>query len=130
MRKAASSDAGFGLIEAIVALAIASFALTALYQSIGSALHAAARVQVHDAALVYARSQLDTIGTDGRLQAGVSSGKYGNGLTWRMTVLNLATGPNASNNPSQPFWIALDVFDLDGVSLLNLSTAKVSSEPK
>ena len=128
MNRPKTSDAGFGLVEAIVALAIASLALTALYRSLAGAFRAAARVQIHEAALVLARSHFDSLGSDGVLQVGKFSGSYVNGLQWRLNVSALATRTSRVGGPDRPYWLVLEVFDRGGAVLLDLETAKMAGE--
>ena len=128
MTGARQTDAGFGLLEAIVALAIASLALTALYRSLGGAIRAAGRVQEHEAALVLARSHFDSLGSDGFLQVGTSAGAYANGLAWRLNVSTLSTKTSDTAATYRPYWLALEVFDRSRTSLLKLETAKVARE--
>jgi type II secretory pathway pseudopilin PulG len=127
MRRPATTESGFGLVEAIVALAIVSLALTTLYRALSSAVHTAARVQVHDAALVLARTHLDSLGSDGTMQVGSVTGTYVNGLPWRLEVSALSTGSSSGREAAyRPFWVILEVFDRSGITLLKLETAKLA----
>ena len=126
MKGPLSSDQGFGLFEAIVALAVASFALTALYRSLGGAIRAASTVQQHETVLAFARSHFDSLGSDGVLQAGTTSGTYGNGLMWRLIVTPLSTQPVDIGPRTRPYWLALEAFDRNRNLLLKLETAKVA----
>jgi prepilin-type N-terminal cleavage/methylation domain-containing protein len=126
MSRANDSDAGFGLIEAIVALAIASLALTALYRSLGGAVRAAASVQEYASAVVLARSHLDSLGSDGSLEPGATSGAYANGLQWRLNVASLTNLPPDVGSPFRPYWLILNVLDRNRRPLLTLETAKVT----
>ena len=130
MRGPSSSDQGFGLFEAIVALTVASLALTALYRSLGGAIRAAGTVQQHEAALAMARSHFDSLGSDGVLQVGSTSGAYGNGLTWRLVVTPLSTQPADIGPKQRPYWLALETFDRNRSLLLKLETAKVARAPE
>jgi len=126
MSRASSAQSGFSLIEAVVALAIASFAFSTLYQTVGGAVRAAARVQVHEAALVLTRAHLDSLGADGILQVGDSDGTYSDGLRWRLSVTSLSSGALISADRQGPFWIVLETYDRSGVSLIRLETAKIA----
>ena len=123
-----TSEAGFGLLEAIVALAIISFALPALYQAMSGAYRAESRLKVHEAALALARSQLDAVGSNGTIQAGEFSGNYSNGLPWRMTISPLSNKVNAGISGARPYWIVLEAYDRGGARLINLQTAKLMRE--
>lgn len=123
-----TSDAGFGIIEAIVALAIISFALPALYKAMAGAYKAEGRMKVHEAALVLARSQLDAVGSDGTIQPGTFSGTYENGLPWQLTVSALSDNGSTGPAKSRPYWIVLEAYDRGGVRLLRFQTAKLLRE--
>ncbi len=126
MNRPHNSDAGFGLVEAIVALAIASLALTALYRSLSSAVRAAASVQEYAAAIVLARSHLDSLGSDDNLQPGATGGAYANGLPWRLNVTPLSNQLPDVGSPFRPYWLILNVLDRNRKPLLTLETAKVA----
>lgn len=123
-----SSEAGFGLLEAIVALAIISFALPALYKAMSGAYRAESRLKIHEAALALARSQLDTVGSDGTIQSGTFSGTYNNGLPWRMTISPLSNKAGAGISSARPYWVVVEAFDRSGARLVNLQTAKLMRE--
>ena len=130
MKGPPSSDNGFGLFEAIVALAIASLALSALYRSLGGAVRAAGTVQEHGTVLAMARSHFDSLGSDGLLQAGATSGAYGNGATWRLLVTPLSNQPVGVGPKMRPYWLSLEAFDRRRNLLLKLETAKVARAPE
>jgi type II secretory pathway pseudopilin PulG len=122
-------DAGFALFEAIIALALASIALSAIYRTVGDSARATNRVRTKQASVALARSHLDSLGSDGTIQNGTTSGTYENGIRWRLTVTPLSSRPDIG--PTQkPHWVALECFDTAGVSLLKLETAKIAREAK
>lgn len=128
MRRATRSQAGFTTIEAIVAMAIASLVLATLYRTVSYALRAASRVQVHETALVLARSQLAALGSDGRLQSGTFRGAYENGYTWKLTVTVLTSSRTDAEDALRPYWLVLESYDAQGVAILSLQTAKLAKE--
>ncbi len=83
-------------------------------------------MQVHDAALVLARTHLDSLGSDGTMQVGSVTGTYVNGLPWRLEVSALSTGSSGTEAAYRPFWVILEVFDRSGITLLKLETAKLA----
>lgn len=128
MTRDASSDSGFGLVEAIVALAIIAGGLAAFCQATGNAYRTAARLKINAAALAIARSHLDLLGQDGALEAGVTTGRYGNDLPWRLTVSALLPGNSDTASASRPYWLMLETFDRRGAPLVKLETAKLMRE--
>ena len=129
MKRARSDDRGFALLEAIVAMAIASLALSAIYRTVGNGLRAASRVQTIQSAVVVSRSHLSSIGIDGTLSAGDSRGSYGNGLRWQLNVTDM-TARSTDANALRAYWITLKTIDRSGALLLELETARIAREAK
>jgi general secretion pathway protein I len=131
----ALGDGGFSLIEVIVALAIVAFALAAFGQTLGGAYRVSGRTHLQAAALAYAQAHLDTLGADGTLASGDSTGRYANGMPWRLSIAPLAAlgpgsladvRPKAAADELAPWWIVLEAFDAGGgTELVRLETAKV-----
>ena len=119
-------EQGFALFEAIVALALAALALSAIYRSVGDAVRAADAVRTKSSGLALARTQLGSLAADGTIQPGVSTGTYANGSTWRLTVSPLTR--RAAGNAAQPYWVVLEAFDRRGGPLVRLETARVARD--
>ena len=129
MRIAPDHEAGFGLLEAIIALAIAGLALGALTRVQAAALRAAGRVELYQAALREARTHLDSLAVDGTLRTGITGGAYAGGLAWRLDVSPLTkSAPAGQPGESFPYWIVLNVADRLNRPLLHLETAKLARE--
>lgn len=135
------SEAGFSLIEVIVALAIIAFGLAAFSHAIGGTYRAAQRTKLQAITLSHAQSHLDSLGADGPLADGQSSGKYADGMPWRLTITALTSEtkdrdepdsdpaqsrPVAPGGDARPYWVVLETFDRQGVALVRLETAKVA----
>ena len=140
---AASRTAGFSLIEVIVSLAIVAFGLAAFSQAIGGSYRAAQRTRQQAVALSLAQSHLDTLGVEGGLDDGLSTGKYSNGMPWRLTVAPLVAPAETTlkaelDRPpvapaiedTIPYWIVVEAFDLQGRPLVKLQTAKLGKVPR
>lgn len=127
-----TSGAGFGLTEAIVALAIVALGLAAFCQSATTSYRAAARLKVQSDALAFSRTLIDQFGQDGIVPEGVSSGQFMAGLPWRMTVSMLSPPKSpASAGPRgapRAHWVVLETFDARGAVLVKLETAKLARE--
>jgi type II secretory pathway pseudopilin PulG len=123
-----SSEAGFGLIEAIVALVIISVALPAFYKAMSGAYRASVKVRLNGAALMLSRSKLDAIVVDPSLQPGTSDGSYANGLLWRLTVSALSTDQGTAPKGTHPYWLVLETLDARGRPLVKLETIKLLNE--
>jgi prepilin-type N-terminal cleavage/methylation domain-containing protein len=122
-------EAGFSIIECLVALTIIAIGLTAFTQAASNSYRAAARFKLSSAALASARSHLDAVGRSGPLEDGVFTGQYANDLPWRLTVAALAAAPRVPTTGAQPFWVVVEAFDRRGVRLVKLETAKISVGP-
>ena len=129
MKGARSREAGFVLLEVIVAMVIVSIALATLYQTVGGAFRAAGRVEALQATVVFARSQLDAVGSGGVLTPGTATGAYSNGIRWRLSIADLST-KLAEANALHPYWITLVATDKSGSPLLKLETAKIAREAR
>jgi general secretion pathway protein I len=115
------SEAGFTLIEVVVAFAIVTIILAALYQAIAGAWRGYARVQVREETLALARAQLEAIGIEEPLQPGERTGTYATGVAWRLTVEPVAT----ASSRGRAFSVLLEALDAGGKPLLRLETLKL-----
>jgi len=86
----APEAAGFTLLEVVVALAIASLALVALFQAGSGGLFAVDTAARAEEALQRAQSHLAAIGRDAALIQGDTSGDDGGGYRWRLQVQPVA----------------------------------------
>jgi prepilin-type N-terminal cleavage/methylation domain-containing protein len=115
------SEAGFTLIEVVVAFTIVTIILAALYQAVAGAWRGFARTQVREETLALARAQLEAIGIEEPLQPGERSGTYPTGTAWRLTVEPAAT----VSSRGQAFRVLLETQDAGGKPLLRLETFKL-----
>jgi type II secretory pathway pseudopilin PulG len=117
------------LLETLVALTILCFAMTGVFAAMSVSYRAASNVRIHQVALAFTRSHLDTIGRERPIQAGSYSGSYGNGMLWRLNVQILGADANASETSALPYWLSLETFDRRGALLLRLETVKLGTGP-
>ena len=115
-------EAGFALVEVMVAFAIVTIILAALYPSIAGAYRGYARVQVRERILALARAQLEATGIDEPLQPGESTGTYATGEVWRLAVEPVETAAYRG----RAFRILLEAQDHGGQPLLRLETFKLA----
>jgi general secretion pathway protein I len=83
-------QAGFTLLEVIVAVAIAGLAFVGLFQAGSSGLFAVDAGARAEEALQRAQSHLAAVGQDAALVQGDSSGDDGGGYHWRLQILPAA----------------------------------------
>lgn len=81
---------GFGLLEALVAFAIAGLALAVLFGGTSEALQAATIATRYEEAVVRARSRLAAVGRGNPIVAGDQQGEDGGGYRWRTRIAPMA----------------------------------------
>ena len=118
-------EAGFTLVEAVVAFAIVTIILAALYEAIAGAWRGYARTQIREQALALARAHLEVIGIEELLQPGERTGTYATGLAWRLTVEPVGT----ASSRGRAFRIVLEALDPGERPLLRLETFKLDVAP-
>src|SRR5713101_3598620 len=114
-------DAGFTLVEVIVAFAIVTIVLAALYQAIAGAYRGYARAQVREQTLALARAHLEAVGIEGPLQPGETTGRYATGVVWRLAIEPVET----ASYKGRTFRILLEALDHGDQPLLRLETFKL-----
>lgn len=92
---ATHGQAGFTLLEVLVALLIAGLALGVLFQGTITGLAATARAGRYGEAVERARSHLVALGNTGRLGPVNDEGDDGGGFRWQHRVTGIATGASA-----------------------------------
>ena len=95
-------DAGFTLLEVIVALAIAALALIVLFRAGSEGLLAVNTASRAEDAVERAQSHLAAIGPDVALLPGESAGDDGGGYRWRLRITPVESWPVQPGNPSLP----------------------------
>ena len=116
-------EAGFTLIEVLVAFAIVALVLAGIYQALAGAFRGENRAQVQERVLALARAHLETIGLEQPLEPGETAGTYQAGLTWHLTVAPVAS----LSDKGQAFRIVLEARGADGRPLLRLETFKLAA---
>jgi general secretion pathway protein I len=85
------AEAGFTLLEVLVALVIASLALGALFLAAGTGLRTAALSGHYAQAVSRAKSHLAAVGVGTPLMAINQTGEDGGGFRWRLSIRPEAT---------------------------------------
>jgi general secretion pathway protein I len=86
---------GFTLIEALVAFVILTLSMGALMQGLGGGARNEARGDFLLRAAREGRSQLEALGVATPLTQGETSGRYGDGLAWRLSVRQIRDAAGA-----------------------------------
>jgi len=86
------SQRGYTLLEVLVAFGLLAIGLGLLLAILSGGMHAIANASDSTQATLYARSVLDTLGADQRIQPGRSAGVYENGrYRWTLDVTPFKT---------------------------------------
>lgn len=101
-RAAAQGDAGFTLLEVLVAFIIAALALALLFQGASAGLSAARIAGHYEEAISRAKSRLAAIGVEGALRPGEQAGDDGGGFAWRMRVTQVSSNAATPALGGQP----------------------------
>ena len=88
---AAPAQAGFTLLEVLIAFAIAALAIGILFRGTVSGLDATAVAAKYDEAISLARSHLAAIGHGAGIAPQSTSGADGDGFTWHLRIRQVAT---------------------------------------
>src|SRR5262245_50693391 len=115
-------EAGFTVVEVVVAFAIAAIVLGGLYSLMTGALRGEATTVVREHALVAARGHLESIGIEELLAAGETMGVYATGVPWRLTISPVET----HSYRGQAFRIVLEPLNATGKPLVRLETFKLA----
>lgn len=119
--RSAAAEAGFTLIEAIVALAVLAVLLAALLTGLGQSWRGIGQAEQDGRAMALAKARLAVIGREvplgeGRLAAGENSG-----ISWTVTGERYMQGDERDGSGRLPlpqaFWLVFDASWQDGTQL-------------
>jgi prepilin-type N-terminal cleavage/methylation domain-containing protein len=99
-------EAGFTLVEVLVAFAILSIVLLTLFGGLSTALFGDRRAEFTRSALRLAKAELETAGVDKPLTPGVTIGRFENGMEWRLSVQPYAL---AAPSATPAYWVEIIV---------------------
>jgi prepilin-type N-terminal cleavage/methylation domain-containing protein len=127
--RCSADQAGFTLVESLVALAILVLALTAFQQSMAVAVRGWSATSAVERALAYGTAHLERIGAD--LPLAPASGVYDDGSLWQLSVSpSDATGSQSVAPVAQVVWVDLVVTTARGSIAGRLRTAKLTGGAK
>jgi general secretion pathway protein I len=125
-------QAGFSLLEVLVAFAILAVSLGVLMQIFSRATLTTVVAAQYSRAAALAQARLAAVGTAIPLQAGATSGEPEAGLAWELGIVPVqlneeVPGPMAEEPPVTPYRVTVTVLWQDGrrVRRLTLSTLRL-----
>jgi len=110
------SDAGFTLMEVLVALAILSLSLGVLFAAFSQSLDRAHRNQRDMKARLLAQALLEGTVVPGQVRLGQTHGETADGLFWTLDVRPFGTTDDRSSLRSWPVKVTANVMWQDGES--------------
>jgi prepilin-type N-terminal cleavage/methylation domain-containing protein len=115
-------EAGFTLIEVLVAFAILSIVLLTLFSGLSTALFGDRRAEFTRIALRLATAELETAGVATPLTPGETTGRFENGMEWRLSVQPYTF---ASSRVTPAYWVKIIVRPPSGSSQPTFAAALV-----
>lgn len=129
------SDAGFTLLEVIVALAIAAASVASFYQIYTLGWRGVRLAGLDHAAIEVAKNQLASAGVETPLTEGTTEGVSSGGIAWTSEVRPYESPGQLNGTPSQPspYWVRVTVVWTEGPARpersLELETVKLAGPP-
>lgn len=144
--KTESPEAGFSLLEILVAFAVLALTLGVLLRIFGGGTRTAATVDEYTRAITLGESLLSTVGVTIPLQPGETEGDLDEQYHWRLQVSPYPVSPEllaldaAVPPPVQPWWLELSIewgeadtrrhFHLQTLRTRRTETPSRSSQPR
>lgn len=121
-------EAGFSLIETLVAFIVLSMALTAFFQSWSIGLNGLSRLEKRERAMMLAASVLEQVGTTEPARPGSYGGEDDDGvLSWDVTITPI-DAVRDGRSAALPLRIDVRVTDGSGAELTRLATLRYGVE--
>ena len=105
----ASRQAGFTLIETLVALAVFTACFILVQQSISGSWRLVRAAQLEEAAMVVAQRQLVLSGIETPLEEGASAGLSDDGYAWAVEIRRYVPPGDQTSTPLLAFWVDVTV---------------------
>lgn len=117
--KQRSREAGFSMIEVLVALLIVSLALAALYQAMTQSFRSIRAARDQEQILTQAMSTLELVRRADRIQ---TQGRNSNGVVWRVWRQPIGI-QKPSGDVAGPSWLVFEAKTASGQPIIILKTA-------
>jgi general secretion pathway protein I len=129
-KHATRGEAGFTLIEVLVAFAILGISLGVLFELYSTTLRNSARSDTQKLAVLLARSTLDRIGPEIPLVAGGKQGDLGEGFKWRASISDYGDAKDQPAMPVRAFQVAVSVVWMENGAEKSISLTTLRLAPK
>ncbi|WP_334503299.1 type IV pilus modification PilV family protein [Bradyrhizobium sp. AZCC 1678] len=128
----AAEQAGFTLIETLVAFAVLALMLTVLFGGLSPLMTGGQRAEVLREALQLAQARLDGLGIVEPLVSGESSGHFEDGFDWRLRVGDMHRSARSAGSGGA--WVEITVSATAGAMLtpptVSLISFKLAGAPR
>jgi general secretion pathway protein I len=124
-------DAGFAILETLVALAILAIALGVLLAVLTDGIGRQGRAEKLAEATLHAQSLLARVGADAPLKAGATTGTLPSGMHWHVLVEPYGDTADRKAWPAAAYRVTVDVLSEDGEpggALVRLSTLRLGAK--
>ena len=121
---------GFISLEALVAFAILTMSVTAIYQVFGNAYFSIARLSEKDLVLAEAQSLVEATGITVPIRIGRQSGTFDSGITWTMDTRPIAGPTDDTDGGFRRYWIQLSARTGSGREVLQLETIVIEGDAR
>lgn len=123
------TDAGFTIIEVLVALAVVAICLAAIGSLVATTLRGVNAIERHVALAETARAVVATIAPHARVPMGVTSGEM-SGYPWRIVASPWTGGGVAptADSPWIPQWVRIRVLSPSGAAF-DIETVRLQKRP-
>lgn len=121
------NDAGFAILEVLVALAILAIALGVLLAVFADGIRRQGRAEELAEATLHAQSLLARVGADVPLKVGLTTGALSNGMRWQVRVERYGNAPDRKAWGGGAYRVVVDVLEDGGQNgpLVNLTTLRL-----
>lgn len=119
-------NAGFGMIEVVVAFLLLSLSLGVLLGGLTAGLRSSDRAALGGIALLYAESLMAETGISTPLEPGETTGVTDSGYAWKRQISAM---PDSSPTTVTPFAVTISVTPPDNGAPVRLMTLRLADKP-
>lgn len=117
-------EAGFSLVEVLIAFAIVALGLATFYTSMSLHLSGAAEARLRQETLLLAQSEIEVATRLRPLRIGETTGTFANGTKWQLRIEPVERTDEETKG-AVPLLFRLGVFDERGRTIVSLTTLDI-----